>query len=194
MTPATLFDDDASVGRPQPVTARSIAETWQAKRQKQSRPSSAPMVSSSHALNDSVSTHLHSLEERLQKMDDSNRILQASMQQSLADQARKNQKMMMEHQKEMNAQMAKQMAKSQQEYLKMVGESFQHIMSLLPLMVMSIVQKVQTLNPTPLSCVDSQLMLTMGNSALAPSSSQAPVSMFVLTPLPLATDSPTAAL
>ena len=87
-------------------------------------------------------------------MDDSNRILQVSMQQCLADQARENLKMMMQHQKEMNAQMAEQMARSQQEYLKMAGESFQHIISSLPSMVMSIVQKVQTLNPTPLSCVD----------------------------------------
>ena len=121
-------------------------------------------------------------------MDDSNRILQASMQQSMADQARENQKMMMQHQKEMIAQMAKQMARSQQEYLKMAGESFQHIMNSLPSMVISIVQKVQTLNPTPLSCVDPQLMLTMGNSAFAPSSSQAPVPTFVLAPPPLGTD------
>ena len=85
MTPRTLFDDDASVERPQLVTACPIVETRQAKRQKQSRPSSAPVVCSSHAPEDSVSAHLHSLEERLQKMDDSNRILQASMQQSLAD-------------------------------------------------------------------------------------------------------------
>ena len=64
MTPRTLFDDNASVERPQPATSRPIVETWQAKRQKQSRPSSAPVVSSSHASKDSVSTHLHSLEER----------------------------------------------------------------------------------------------------------------------------------
>ena len=89
----------------------------------------------------------------------------------MADQARENQKMMMQHQKEMTVQMAEQMARSQQEYLKMAGESFQHIMNSLPSMVMSIVQKVQTLNPTPLSYVDPQLMLTMGNSAFAPSSS-----------------------
>ena len=124
MTPRGLFDDDASVGRPQPATARPTVETRQAKKQKQSHPSSAPVVSSSHAPKDSVSTYLHSLEERLQKMDDSNCILQASMQQSLADQARENQKMMMQHQKKMNAQMAEQMAKSQLEYLKMAGESF----------------------------------------------------------------------
>ena len=121
-------------------------------------------------------------------MDDSNRILQVSMQQSLADQARESNKMMMQHQKEINAQMAKQMAKSQQEYLEMVGESIQHIMSLLPSMVISIVQKVQTLNPTPLSCVDPQLMLTMENSTLAPSSLQAPMPTFVLAPPPLPAD------
>ena len=139
MTPRTLFDEDASVERPQPATSRPTVETRQAKRQKQSRPSSAPVVSSSQEPKDSVSAQLHSLEERFQKMDDSNRILQASMQQSMADQARENQKMMMQHQKEMAAQMAEQMARSQQEYLKMAGESFQHIMSTLPSMVMSIV-------------------------------------------------------
>ena len=95
MTPLSLFDDDASMERAQLTTARPTIETWQAKRQKQSRPSSAPVVSSSHAPEDSVSAHLQSLEEMLQKMDDSNHILQASMQQSLADQARENQKMMM---------------------------------------------------------------------------------------------------
>ena len=99
----------------------------------------------------------------------------------------------MQHQKEMAAQMAEQMARSQQEYLKMAGESFQHIMSSLPSMVMSIVQKVQTLNPTPLSCLDPQLMLTMGNLAFAPSSSQASVPTFVLAPSPLGTDPPAAA-
>ena len=193
MTPRALFDDDASVERAQPATSQSTVETWQAKRQKQSRPSSTPVVSSSHASKDSVSAHLHSLEERLQKMDDSNFILQASMQQSLADQAKENQKIMMQHQKEMNAQMAEQMTRSQQDYLKMAGESFQHIMNSLPSMVMSIVQRVQTLNPTPLNCVDPQLMLTMGNSALTPSSSQAPVPTFVLAPPPLATDPPATA-
>ena len=79
MTPRTLFDDNASVERPQPVTSRLTVETWQAKRQKQSRPSSAPVMSSSHDPEDRVSAHLHSMEERFQKMDDSNRILQASM-------------------------------------------------------------------------------------------------------------------
>ena len=194
MTPRMLFDEDASVERPQPATSRPTVGTRQAKRQKQSRPSSAPVVSSSQDPEDSVLAHMHSLEERFQKMDDSNRILQASMQQSMADQARENQKMMMQYQKEMAAQMAKQMARSQQEYLKMVGESFQHIMSSLSSMVMSIVQKVQTLNPTPLSCVDPQLMLTMENSAFAPSSSQAPVLTFVLAPPPLGTNPPIAAL
>ena len=66
-------------------------------------------------------------------------------------------------------------------------------MSSFPSMVMSIIQKVQTLNPTPLSCVDPQLMLTMGNSAFAPSSSQALVPTFVLAPPPLGTNSPAVA-
>ena len=75
----------------------------------------------------------------------------------------------------------------------MARESFRHIMSSLPLMVMSIVQKVQTLNSIPLSCMDPQLMLTMGNSAFAPSSLQAPIPTFVLAPPPLGTDSPATA-
>ena len=89
--------------------------------------------------------------------------------------------------------MVEQMVRSQQEYLKMAGESFQHIMNSLPSMVMSIVQKVQTLNPTPLSYVDPQLMPTMENSAFAPSSSQAPIPTFVLALPPLGTDPPAAA-
>ena len=93
----TLFDEDASVERPQPATSRPTVETRQTKRQKQIRPSSPPVLSSSQEPEDSVSAHLHSLEERFQKMDDSNLILQASMQQSMADQARENQKMMMQH-------------------------------------------------------------------------------------------------
>ena len=64
MTPRTLFDDDPSVERPQPTTSCLTVETRQAKRQKQSRPSSAPVVSSSHDPEDNVSAHLHSLEER----------------------------------------------------------------------------------------------------------------------------------
>ena len=79
MMPRTLFDEDASVERPQPATFRPTVEMRLAKRQKQCRPSSAPVVFSSQDPEDSVSAHLHSLEERFQKMDDSNRILQASM-------------------------------------------------------------------------------------------------------------------
>ena len=90
MMPRTLFDEDASMERPQLATSRLTVETRQAKRQKQSRPSFALVVSSSQDPKDSVSAHRHSLEERFQKMDDSNRILQASMQQSMADQAREN--------------------------------------------------------------------------------------------------------
>ena len=67
--------------------------------------------------------------------------------------------MMMHHQKEIN----EQMAESQKDFLKMIGDSFKSMMSSLLMMVMSIVQKVQTMNPTPLSCMDPQLMLTMGN-------------------------------
>ena len=64
MTPRMLFDEDASVERPQPATSRPTVETRQVKRQKQSRPSSALVVSSSQELEDSVLAQLHSLEER----------------------------------------------------------------------------------------------------------------------------------
>ena len=52
--------------------------------------------------------------------------------------------------------------------MKITGDSMKEMFGNLPTMVMSIVQKVQTMDPTPLSCVDPQLLLTMGNPLLAP--------------------------
>ena len=56
------------------------------------------------------------------------------------------------------------------------------IFSNLPTMVMSILQKVQTMNSTPLSCVDPQFLLTIGNPLLASSSLQAPRPMVMASP------------
>ena len=52
--------------------------------------------------------------------------------------------------------------------MKITGDSMKEMFSNLSTMVMSIVQKVQTMNPTPLSCGDPQLLLAMGNPLLVP--------------------------
>ena len=80
---------------------------------------------------DSVSAKLLALEERVQRMTESNFSMQASLQQSLVDQARENHKMMMQHQKEME--------ESQKEFMKITGDSMKELFSNLPTMVMSIV-------------------------------------------------------
>ena len=172
MTPQTLFGDNAMderAGLPHPGPTM---ETRQAKRAKQGGPLPGAEASSLVAVDDIVSAKLLALEERVQRMTESNFTMQASLQQSLADQARKSHKMMMLHQREM--------VDSQREFMKITGDSMKDMFGNLPTMVMSIVQKVQTMNPTPLSCVDPQLLLTMENPLLAPSSSQAPL------PLPMA--------
>ena len=90
--------------------------------------------------------------------------------------------MMMQHQKEM--------AESQKEFMKITRDSMKEMFSNLLTMVMSIVQKVQTMNPTPFSSVDPQLLLTMGNPLLVPSSSQAPQLVVMALPPPHSTASP----
>ena len=146
MTPRTLFGNDAIVERAELLPPRPTVKTRQAKRAKQTRPPPNTEPSSSVVADDIVSTKLLALEERVQRMNESNFSMQASLQQSLADQAKENHKMMMQHQKEM--------AKSQKEFMKITRDSMKEMFSNLPTMVMSIVQKVQTMNPTPLSCVD----------------------------------------
>ena len=160
MTLQTLFGDDAMVERAELPPPSPTVETRQAKRAKQTCPPPSTEPSSSVVADDNVSAKLLALEERVQRMTESNFSMQASLQQSFADQARENHKMMMQHQKEM--------VESQKEFR---GDSMKEMFSNLPTMVMSIVQKVQTMNPTPLSCVDPQLLLTMGTPLLAPSSS-----------------------
>ena len=160
MTPRTLFGDDAMDERAGLPPPGPTVETRQAKRAKQAGPPPGIEPSSSVAADDIVSAKLLALEERVQRMTESNFTMQASLQQSLADQARESHKMMMQHQREM--------VDSQREFMKIIGDSMKEMFSNLPTMVMSIVQKVQTMNPTPLSCVDPQLLLTMGNPLLAP--------------------------
>ena len=146
MTLRTLFGDDAMVERAELLPPGPTVKTQQAKRAKQTHPVPGTEPSSSVVADDSVSTKLLTLEEQVQRMTESNFSMQACLQQPLADQARENHKMMMQHQKEM--------VKSQKEFMKITGDSMKEMFSNLLTMVMSIVQKVQTMNPNPLSCVD----------------------------------------
>ena len=160
MTPRTLFGDDAMDERAGLPPPGPIVETQQAKRAKQAGPPPGTEPSSSVAADDITSAKLLALKERVQRMTEFNFTMQASLQQSLANQDRESHKMMMQHQREM--------VDSQREFMKITGDSMKEMFGNLPTMVMSIVQKVQTMNPTPLSCVDPQLLLTMGNPLLAP--------------------------
>ena len=100
MTPRTLFGDDAMDERAGLPLPSPTVETRQAKRAKQAGPSPGAEPSSSVAADDIVSSKLLALEEWLQRMTESNFTMQASLQQSLADQARESFKMMMLHQRE----------------------------------------------------------------------------------------------
>ena len=95
MTPRTLFSDDAMVERAELLPPGPTVETRQAKRAKQTCPPPRAEPSSSVVADDSISAKLLALEERVQRMIESNFSMQASLQQSLADQARENHKMMM---------------------------------------------------------------------------------------------------
>ena len=101
MTPRTFFGDDAMDERAGLPPPGPTVETRQAKRAKQAGPLSGTEPSSSVATDDIVSAKLLALEERVQRMTESNFTMQASLQQSLADQARESHKMMMQHQREM---------------------------------------------------------------------------------------------
>ena len=90
MTPRTLFGDDAMVERAKLPPPSSTIKTRQAKRAKQTRPPPGTEPSSSVVTDDNVSVKLLALEEQVQRMTESNFSMQASLQQSLADQARKN--------------------------------------------------------------------------------------------------------
>ena len=94
MTPRTLFGDDAMVERAELPPPGPTVETRQAKRAKQTCPQPGVVPSSLVVADDSVSPNLLALEERVQRMTESNFNMQASLQQSLADQAKENHKMM----------------------------------------------------------------------------------------------------
>ena len=101
MTSRTLFGDDAMDERAGFPPPGPIVETRQAKRAKQASPPPGTEPSSLVAADDIVSAKLLALEERVQRMTKSNFTMQASLQQSLIDQARESHKMMMQHQREM---------------------------------------------------------------------------------------------
>ena len=83
----------------------------------------------------------------------------------MADQAREQNKMML-NQQEFN----KQLVDSQNNFMKSTCESLQSILVSLPTMMRQYAIEAQALNPASLSTVAPQLMLTMANSAPAPSS------------------------
>ena len=84
------------------------------------------------------------------------------MQQTMADQAREQNKMML-NQQEFN----KQLVDSQNNFMKSTCESLQSILVSLPTMIRQYAIEAQALNPVPLSTAAPQLMLTMPNSAPA---------------------------
>ena len=73
----------------------------------------------------------------------------------------------------------KQLVDSQNNFMKSTCESLQSILVSLPTMMRQYAIEAQALNPAPLSIVAPQLMLTMVNSASAPSGA-------VLSPTPSA--------
>ena len=95
MTSRTLFGDDAVVERIELPPFDPAVETRKAKRAKQTCLVSGTEASSSMVANDTISAKLLALEERVQRMIESNLTMQAFLQQSLTDQARENHKMMM---------------------------------------------------------------------------------------------------
>ena len=72
---------------------------------------------------------------------------------------------MMLNQQEFN----KQLVDSQNNFMKSTCESLQSILISIPTMMRQYAIEAQAFNPTPLSTVAPQVMLTMANSALAPS-------------------------
>ena len=80
--------------------------------------------------------------------------------------------------------MNKQIVNSQTNFFKMTSESIQSILSSIPTMMRQYAIEAQTLNPVPLNTVLPQLLLTMANSALLPSTSLPPVEVVVLSRAP----------
>ena len=76
------------------------------------------------------------------------------------------------------------MVNLQRNFFKMMSESIESILNSIPTMMRQYAIEAQTFNPAPLSAVAPQLMLTMANSALAPSASLTPPGGVVLSPAP----------
>ena len=87
IAPRTLFVEEPVVEAEPPLSEPAM-ETRLAKKARQSRACSVAAPSSLSAGEDLQSSRIHHLEERLDKMNQSNLEMQAQLQQTLADQAR----------------------------------------------------------------------------------------------------------
>ena len=150
----TLFVEELVVEAAEPPPSRPAMETRLAKKARQSRACSVAAPSSSSAGKDLQSSRIHHLEERLDKMNQSNLETLAQLQQTMADQAREQNKMMLNQQ-----QFNKQLVDSQNNFMKMTSESLQSILISIPTMMRQYVIEAQTINPAPLSAVAPQLLL-----------------------------------
>ena len=148
IAPRTLFVEERVVDLVDPPSSSPAMETRLAKRAQQSRARSMPGPSSSTADDDIQTSRIHHLEERLDKMNQSQLEMQAQLQQTLADQAREQNKIMLKQQ-EIN----KQIVDSQTNFFKMTSESIQSILSSIPTMMRQYVIEAQAFNPAPLSAV-----------------------------------------
>ena len=104
ITPRILFVEDPVIEAAEPPPSGPAVETRLAKRARQSRACSVAAPSSSSAGEDLQSSRIHHLEERLDKMNQSNLETLAQLQQTMADQARKQNEMML-NQQEFNKQL-----------------------------------------------------------------------------------------
>ena len=87
IAPRTLFVEEPVVEATEPPPSGLVVETRQAKRARQSCVGSVAAPSSSSAGEDLQSSRIHHLEERLDKMNQSNLETLAQLQQTMADQA-----------------------------------------------------------------------------------------------------------
>ena len=95
IAPRMLFIEERVVDSVDPPSFGPAMETRLAKRARQSRAGSVPGPSSSTADDDVQASRIHHLEERLDKMNQSQLEMQAQLQQTLADQAREQNKIML---------------------------------------------------------------------------------------------------
>ena len=118
IAPRTLFVEEPVVEATEPPPSGPAVEMRLAKRARQSRVGSVAAPSSSSAGEDLQSSRIHHLEDRLDKMNQSNLETLAQLQQTMADQAREQNKMML-NQQEFN----KQFVDSQNNFMKLTSES-----------------------------------------------------------------------